>query len=607
MTITALWRDMEEALEITEPGELCLTRADLQEEPILEIDEPLAPGDILATGGCRGDSLSDYDEYDQDSGSNLLVELSCGEGTVLRFGGGSLDDERRRGFKALIREPETTECAVELVAGTLDIHTDRPTEAIGGGVTIGVEGTHLTLSRSLQREGTDERLTCLLFDGQASIDADDSAQAIVLEPGEGWSRIGTETTRGEIDVEAFIEVAERYAQLDAGRAYVRGTLPQTTGCDPCVAVNRLLPLYAMTLSQPFDKSRRVALARTLLEFGLGDRARLELHDVGLAIDQELQGLEIDSDPIRPFGVGGAVPAFVPQTPPVSNGQTTAVPAILKLYLPTELGGVFVFIPADLRRGEQISGTLELSGSGHGSTRRKNLAKLKKRSHLAIAEEKIPLEDGIFSLRLPATGQRLEVALKNRGGKSLASKSVDFVEPGTGTPGTELLAPPTFCSGKRMTIAGPFDGDSRTTRIVAGDEPVPVLAETVRGVAIACPEPTGRLDLRVEEGDEQLGIARFYAFDLDWNVLKSPLAKGDVSAAILRLRGLAGLEGPIGVRIVNTTPDIARLEGGDDQLLTFSPADWGDDGIVTRTLQVVGRRPGKTRFDVKLVPLQPLEP
>ena len=197
IAISALVRASEspEAVEVTRTGEVCLVRGeDLRQLGSLTRQMSLEPGDILSSGLCPAVASSNARVE-----SDLEIELTCGEGTVLSFSSA---------FKVLILEPETRDCAVDLTQGTLDLLTDRPAEVTSGGVTIGVEGTRLTVSRdqgscSPDRSRRNDRsgqetLTCWLFDGRVSIETGESGEgdSIVLEAGERWSSEGA--ARGPI-------------------------------------------------------------------------------------------------------------------------------------------------------------------------------------------------------------------------------------------------------------------------------------------------------------------------------------------------------------------------------------------------------------------------
>ena len=337
------------------------------------------------------------------------------------------------------------------------------------------------------------------------------------------------------------------------------------------------------MATPADAALRTELARALLDYGLADRARLELRHAGLTID--------DIEEQSPASSSTAAPLLV-------EGSS----AVQRIPLPTVLGIVMVTLPQDLRQGERISGFLDVSGPGKSQTKKLG------RFQVAIGQEVIPVQEGVWSVLLPTSGEQVRVDLQNRRGKSERAKIVNL-EPAVGSSAaTALTAPATCRFGIPITISGPFDGDSRTTRVSLDGQPIPVLAETERVMMVDCPSPaTSQPTLTVEEGGLRLEQASLRAIELDFDVLKLALKKGDVSPAVLRLSGLAGHERPVHVRIHNRNPRIARLKGGDDQILTFTPSDWGAAGAVTRDFTVVGRRSGNTAFYADLVTLQETGP
>ena len=101
--------------------ELRLSRfADFSEETTVSVGTMLEVGDLLTS-----------------SSDTIDVELGCGEESVHRFSGG---------FRLLISSPLETDCAVDLLSGTVDVLTDAPAEVGAGDVTLGVVNSKTTSS-----------------------------------------------------------------------------------------------------------------------------------------------------------------------------------------------------------------------------------------------------------------------------------------------------------------------------------------------------------------------------------------------------------------------------------------------------------------------------
>jgi len=555
-TIAALWRGAESAqaepLRMTRHGEVCHVRnVDLAKISRVALGDPLMPGDILSLGPCPGEG-GPPPGSETGRAPDLLVELSCGEGTVLR-----LADR----FEVLILEADGEDCAVDLAQGTADVLTDRPAEITSGGVTIGVEGTRFTLEND-GRSPT-RQIRCSLFKGRVQVETGPlgtapAGRSFVLEAGEAWSLAGDETERGTLDPADVSAAAARSARLAVARAFAQnGCSKSLQERPPHEIASRLEPLYLGVLSDPADLDAQTSLGRALLELGLTSEA------------PELREPE-------PFGDASS---------------------IQKLRLATELGMATVSLPRDLRRGELISGFLEVTGAGKGRSKEENLEKLS-RFQVKIGQEALPLRPGPWSLRLPAVGARLSVVLQNRRGRRQVEKAVDLSELGSGGTLPAFTAPPVCPAGWSAEIPGPFDGESGTTQAFLGSAEVPILAETARGLTIACPESlAGRQPLSVVENGEAFEVSSFSVIGLDFEVLKQEIKRGEISAATLRIFGLEGFDHPLSVKIRNENPRIVRLEGGDEQILTFFPSDWEAGGSVVRTFQVVGRRQGKTQFSI----------
>jgi hypothetical protein len=155
------------------------------------------------------------------------------------------------------------------------------------------------------------------------------------------------------------------------------------------------------------------------------------------------------------------------------------------------------------------------------------------------------------------------------------------------------------------VAGPFDGDSATTRASIGGRDVKVLAESPRRIVVQCPEevvgPTG---IEVREG-ETATQGEFRNVQVLLSAPKLSLTRGETTEMRVEVRGLEGLEEPLELRVVNRSPSVVRVEGGDTQTLAISPGDVQTGGRYMTARTLTGLRTGSFDISADLVPPGPV--
>ena len=119
VTVSAIEKSLKETTEVH-----ALRFATLQEEKVVRLGNTYVAGDELIGSGAVG------------------IELKCDGGSLVKFSGS---------FRAVIVSPdEKQDCAINLMAGRVDVITDKPTKVQSGETTAGSKGTiySLDLNRS---------------------------------------------------------------------------------------------------------------------------------------------------------------------------------------------------------------------------------------------------------------------------------------------------------------------------------------------------------------------------------------------------------------------------------------------------------------------------
>jgi hypothetical protein len=139
-----------------------------------------------------------------------------------------------------------------------------------------------------------------------------------------------------------------------------------------------------------------------------------------------------------------------------------------------------------------------------------------------------------------------------------------------------------------------DGDLTTTHVTVGGQPAQPLAEGPRETVFRSPAGvTGPTTVTISKnGVTGSGESRNVAISLSAG--SKALQTGSQEMLISKVSGLTGLEKPVSVTLVNSTPAV-QLQGGNKQTVTIAPSDVGADGSYTFNRDIMAEHPGS--FDV----------
>jgi hypothetical protein len=186
-------------------------------------------------------------------------------------------------------------------------------------------------------------------------------------------------------------------------------------------------------------------------------------------------------------------------------------------------------------------------------------------------------------------ERVPVLLR-RGADVVASGTIPLrtAPPGTAPAGT---GPETLVfAGDGATIAGPFDGDAGNTVVTVDGKPVRVVAESTLGAGIYAPAAArGRAAIvATEAGASRTAALRCLGLEISAD--KYRLVRGESTTCRVAVSGLAGIEGPVHVALVNRTPGVVTLGPSDRQIVTVLPGavDAAGTHRFERTLTGVAR-------------------
>ena len=262
----------------------------------------------------------------------------------------------------------------------------------------------------------------------------------------------------------------------------------------------------------------------------------------------------------------------------------------EIFLMAPRGAVRIAVPVDLRPGDAVSGSVEVtSARGEKDGLFKNL-------RLAVGGREFPLSAGAWSTEIDAAaaGSELELSLRSAKGKVFAETAVPILETRSPGPAGGFYVPGAARGGRLLAVVGEFDGDLSTTEAALDGQPARVVAETPRLLTFALPSEWGRGLLVVKEAGRCVS-GRLQVLGLNLESSKPALRKGDRARLELSVTGLEGLDRDVEIELSNQEPSIVELAGGDRQKITIRPADVRAGGEFSWSQGLRARKNGVGKF------------
>jgi hypothetical protein len=257
--------------------------------------------------------------------------------------------------------------------------------------------------------------------------------------------------------------------------------------------------------------------------------------------------------------------------------------------------VTAFRSADLAPGESFSGTIAADGVDQGELSGIVFEVVEKSTtgHETVVT-KTPVSSGIYEGVVPvaavAGGSVIFSRLIKDGktvGDSTPTKVVE--KPKTGTTGgggggdserKHVKFPEVMQAGRPATIhLHGGDGEMTGTKIAVNKKAVKELAEGPREAIFRAPmDETGPVTVSyTKDGVTESGPSRIVAISM--KAVSHELLTGVDEAVRTTVTGLAGIDKPLSLLMVNSTPNV-ELEGGNRQTITIAPSEIAEDGSYT---------------------------
>lgn len=144
------------------------------------------------------------------------------------------------------------------------------------------------------------------------------------------------------------------------------------------------------------------------------------------------------------------------------------------------------------------------------------------------------------------------------------------------------------TGRPAECVGEFDGNFGNTEIKIGGKPVMMLAESPRKLIFESPtETVGPTFIELTENGRHKK-AHFSNLAIKVSMLHDQITKGQCSSVLIKVDGLTAMPDAVPIRVVNRTPQVVSLAGGDTQVLYVS----AKSGTAEHSLRVKAIASGK---------------
>ncbi len=262
-----------------------------------------------------------------------------------------------------------------------------------------------------------------------------------------------------------------------------------------------------------------------------------------------------------------------------NSKSTILNGLRKVEFQMPNGKITVNLPSTIVAGDVISGRVVVEPAGTTESKlRKNRGKLNSYAVVISGVESAVGQPLQFPTSITKPGKGIDLILKNEDGKEVSRMKVPVVPEIAPVinPDKKGLSnyklPKIGQIGKPIQVLGRFDGSFSTSQAKMGGKPAALLAESPRSLFVENPgNVIGLTDLEISEEEDVVGT-KFRNIDVQMSAEKLNMPKGKQTTLTITVWGLDSLEEDIPLQLVNNSPGVVRIEGGNEQLIIISPGE-----------------------------------
>lgn len=280
----------------------------------------------------------------------------------------------------------------------------------------------------------------------------------------------------------------------------------------------------------------------------------------------------------------------------------SIAGLSAVSLGTPNGKIYLNLPSAISAGATISGSVVDQPDGKNHQEKEQHRINLNRFSLRLGNQPVPINNGVFRIAIPHVDAAGQVpTLHCSFGTQPAATVTLNVSSVSISPPASFTIPTGGQEGWPLVLEGPFDGVAADGDSVSvGTQRLPFMAETSDGFKVVrlsstgeqpAPPVYGLTTIKIMEQGRpyecpfrRLGLALSSNRPLD-------LLRGESATIFIKVLGLAGLNQDVPLDIVNNSPEIIRMQGGEEHHRTIRTSDVQGDGTFLMERNVTGVQRG----------------
>lgn len=283
--------------------------------------------------------------------------------------------------------------------------------------------------------------------------------------------------------------------------------------------------------------------------------------------------------------GGAIARAAPD-----RGSLQSSPGIHVVTFSLPGGQIYVNLPGDLAAGDTASATVNPVPTGTAASDQERQRRELSAYSVDLGGQRAAATPGVRTFAVPAGATSFSVTLFDPRGRPVGE-----VKPALRTPSPPpagYVVPSVGQGGGPVRIAGAFDGDLSNSAVRIDGRPAQPMAESPRQLVVRGPEEgAAPAPIEVSERGTVVVTGPYRNVSVRLAAPLTNLLAGQRTTLTVTVSGLEGLEQTLPVRLTNQSPDVVRMEGGEEQTLCVRSDEVKTDGTWTRTRGLTGVRAG----------------
>ena len=273
-----------------------------------------------------------------------------------------------------------------------------------------------------------------------------------------------------------------------------------------------------------------------------------------------------------------------------TGSLESGPGFHVVTFPLPAGKIYVNLPDDLAPGDTGSATVNPVPAGTSESDQARQRQELNAYGVEIGGLRAPANVGVRTFTVPAGATVLAIILVDPRGRPAGEVKAPLRSPAPSP--SSYLVPTVGQTGGPVRIAGAFDGDLSNSSVQIGGKAAPPMAESPRQLLVRGPEePAPPAPIEVSERGRVVAAGTYRSISVRLSAPLTNLLAGQHTTLTIAVTGLEGLQDTLPVRLRNRSPDVVRMEGGEEQTLCVRPDEVSTTGAWTRTRGLTGVRAG----------------